>query len=171
MISRFSDWKDSRNGRGGTYYTLWSEDPAQEDASAAAIQIVFSADGSLYQRWQADQLAYSHRKVHQPGPLTRLLSSYEEASPFSGRPFQISPYSPHPLSRDDCAAYYKPAGLKAWLQDDPAAEDIVLVIRSRLRLHGAAYGFGEPRASYSPILAPHVSSPPPMVRREALPEP
>ncbi len=121
MISRFSDRKDSRNGRGGTNYTLWSEDPRREDASAAAIQTVFSADGSLYQRWQADLLAYSHRKVHQPGPLTRLLSSYEEASPFSGRPFQISPYSPHPLSGDDCAAYNKPAALKAWLQDDLVA--------------------------------------------------
>jgi hypothetical protein len=57
-----------------------------------------------------------------------LLSSYEQAPPFSGRTYQITPYSPHPLSGDDYAAYNKPAALRAWMQDDPPSEDTVLIL-------------------------------------------
>src|SRR3712207_457292 len=111
MISRFSDWKNVRNGKDTPYYTPWPESPTPEDPSPETVHTVFSSDGRLYQRWQADLLAYSHRKVHQPGPLTRLLSSYEQAPPFSSGTFQISPYSPHPLTGDDYAAYNKPKAI------------------------------------------------------------
>jgi hypothetical protein len=81
MISRFSDWKDFRDGRGGTHST--------------------PADGSHYQRWQAELLAYSHRKVHQTRPLVRLLSYYEEASPFPGRPLEKRKGYPFYRRRDE----------------------------------------------------------------------
>jgi hypothetical protein len=61
------------------------------------VHTLFSVDGSLYQRWQADLLAYSHRKAGQPGPLTRLLSSDGPPTPFAGRTFQPSHIFPIPL--------------------------------------------------------------------------
>ena len=48
------------------------------------VHTVFSVDGSLYHRWQADLLAYSHRKARQPGSLTRLWSASERPTPFAG---------------------------------------------------------------------------------------
>jgi hypothetical protein len=57
-----------------------------------------------------------------------LLSSYEQASPFLGRTFQISPYSPHPLTGDDYAAYNKPSALYAWLREASPSEEVVLVL-------------------------------------------
>jgi hypothetical protein len=124
----FSDWEHTRNGRGTPGYTPWPEGPTREEPSAGTVHTVFSVDGSLYQRWQADLLAYSHRRARQAGPLTRLLSSFEEAIPFSGRTFQTGLYSPHPLSGDDYAAYNKPAALKAWLQENPPSEEAILIL-------------------------------------------
>lgn len=128
MICYFPDPVPERNGR-GTVYTPWPESPRPKDLPAGkAIHTVFSASGSLYQRWQADLLAYSHRRVNQSGPLTRLLSSYEQASPFSGLTFQFSPFSPHPLTEDDYAPYNKPKALHAWLQEAPPSEEVLLIL-------------------------------------------
>jgi hypothetical protein len=96
--------------------------------TTSEVHTVFSVDGSLYQRWQADLLAYSHHKIGQPGPLTRLLSADGPPTPFAGRTFRTAPYSPHPLSEDDYTPYNKPAALKAWLQEEPPSEDVVLIL-------------------------------------------
>jgi len=97
MIRYFSEQGHERNGWGALRYTPLSESEglARENPSAGRIHTVFSVDGSLYQRWQADLLAYSHKKVGQPGPLTRLLSADGPPTPFAGRTFHTKPYCPH----------------------------------------------------------------------------
>lgn len=93
-----------------------------------SVHTVFSVDGSLYHRWQADLLAYSHQKVGQPGPLTRLYSAHGRPPSFAGGTFRTEPYSPHPLSGDDYAPYNKPRALQAWLHEATPAEDVVLIL-------------------------------------------
>src|SRR5438094_6672083 len=92
------------------------------------IHTVFSVDGSLYHQWQADLLAYSHRKVRQPGPLTRLWSAYAQPTAFAGQTFQTMPYCPHPISGDIYPPYNKPAALLAWLQENPPIEEAILLL-------------------------------------------
>ena len=87
------------------------------------VHTVFSVDDSLYQRWQADLFAYSHRKVGQPGPLTRLWSGRGSPSPFAGLTFQTEPYSPHPVTGDNYPPYNKPSALAGWLEEAPPAAE------------------------------------------------
>ena len=56
------------------------------------IHTVFSTDASRYQLWQARVLAYTHRKVGQPGGLTRLLSTRGPITPFAGETFALRPH-------------------------------------------------------------------------------
>jgi hypothetical protein len=125
-----SDPKDGRNGKGTTaLYSPWPESQERGRLSSKGVHTVFSAGASLYQRWQAELLAYSHRKAHQPGPLTWLLSSCEGLhSPFAGDAFLTEPYSPHPLSGDHYTAYNKPKALSAWLEEAPPKEEAVLIL-------------------------------------------
>jgi hypothetical protein len=92
------------------------------------IHTVFSVDGSLYQRWQADLLAYSHEKVGQPGPLTRLLSADGPPTPFAGRTFQTEPFRPHPVTGDYHLGSTRIMALKSWLQESPPTEEVVLLL-------------------------------------------
>lgn len=92
------------------------------------VHTVFSIDGSRFQRWQAELLAYSHRKVHQPGPLTRLYSARNKPSVFAGRTFRTPPYSPHPETKDDYAPYNRIGALAEWLETSPPKESTVLVL-------------------------------------------
>jgi len=92
------------------------------------VHTVFSVDGSLYQRWQADLLAHSHRKVGQPGPLTRLWSSDRRPTDFAGLTFRATPYSRHPISGDRYAPYNKPRALHDWLWETPPTEDVLLLL-------------------------------------------
>jgi hypothetical protein len=94
----------------------------------AMVHTVFSVDGSLYHRWQADLLAFSHRRVAQAGPLTRLWSASERPVPFAGRTFRAESFSPHPISGDEYPPYNKPRALQAWLQEAPPAEDALLLL-------------------------------------------
>jgi hypothetical protein len=130
MIRYFSEQGHERNGWGAPHYTPLSESegPARKNPSAGKIHTVFSVDGSLYQRWQAELLAHSHLMVHQPGPLSRLFSADEQPAPFVGRTFQTSSYSPHPLSGDAYAPYNKPKALRDWLWEAPPEEEAVLIL-------------------------------------------
>lgn len=92
------------------------------------LHSVFSIDGSRYQQWQADLLAYSHRRVGQAGPVTRLWSSDGRPTAFAGRTFRAAPYSPHPVSRDDYAPYNKPSAVLSWLRTSPPTDDTVLLL-------------------------------------------
>lgn len=95
---------------------------------AQSIQTVFSVDASRYQRWQADLLAYSHRKACQPGSLTRLWSSRGCPTEFPAQTVWAEPYSPHPVTGDDYAAYNKPAAIQDWLSGVCPPEETVLVV-------------------------------------------
>ena len=96
--------------------------------ATSEVHTVFSVDGSLYQRWQADLLAYSHRKAGQPGPLTRLLSSDRPPTRFEGRTFHTRSYSTHPATGDYYPPYNRIMALRAWLTEDPPAEEVILLI-------------------------------------------
>jgi peptidyl serine alpha-galactosyltransferase len=127
MICRFSNSVLSPDGK-DAFYTPWRRDPKEEPSAPERLHTVFSTDGSLYQRWQADLLAYSHRKVRQPGSLTRLFSADGPPTPFAGTTFQTEPYSTHPLTGDYYPANNKVMALKAWLEEAPPAEELVLLI-------------------------------------------
>jgi hypothetical protein len=129
-MPHFSEQGHERNGRGAPRYTPLSEaeGPAWENPSAGRIHTVFSVDGSLYQRWQADLLAYSHKKVGQPGPLTRLLSTDGPPTPFAGRTFYTKPYCPHPVTGDHYPGYNRVMALRAWLEESPPVEEVVLLL-------------------------------------------
>ena len=96
--------------------------------SSSEVHTVFSVDGSLYQRWQADLLAYSHRKVGQPGPLTRLFSADGPPTPFAGRTFHTRSYCPHPATGDYYPPYNRIMALRAWLTENPPAEEVILLV-------------------------------------------
>jgi hypothetical protein len=128
MINRFSGREYARNGESSPYYTPWPESSTREDPSAGAVHTVFSVDGSLYQRWQADLLAYSHRKVGQSGPLTRLLSADGPPTPFAGRTFHTKPYCPHPVTGDYYPGYNRVMALRAWLEESPPVEELILLL-------------------------------------------
>ncbi len=101
---------------------------ATTTATVPSIHAVFSTDGSRYQSWQAELLAYSHRRVGQPGPLTRLWSAWAAPTTFLGSTVQTEPYSPHPVTGDDYDPYNKPAALQAWLQETCPLGDTVLLL-------------------------------------------
>jgi hypothetical protein len=89
---------------------------------------VFSTDDSLYQAWQADLLAYSHRKAGQPGPLTRLCSGSTAPSAFGAHIFQTRSYSPHPATGDDYPPYNRVGALTEWLERSPPEEETLLIL-------------------------------------------
>ena len=92
------------------------------------VHTVFNTDESLYLRWQADLLAYSHRKVNQPGPLTWLYSGSSTPPPFDGQVFQTRPYSPHPRTGDIYPPYNRIGALTEWLELSPPAEETLLIL-------------------------------------------
>ncbi len=92
------------------------------------VHTVFSVDGSLYHRWQADLLAYSHWKVRQAGPLTRLWSDQSQPSAFEGQTFQTMSYCPHPMSGDYYPPFNKPMALLTWLENASPIEEAVLLL-------------------------------------------
>jgi hypothetical protein len=96
--------------------------------TTSEVHTVFSVDGSLYQRWQADLLAYSHRKSGQPGSLTRLLSSDRPPTRFAGRTFHTRSYSVHPTTGDYYPPYNRIMALRDWLTENPPAEEVILLI-------------------------------------------
>lgn len=91
------------------------------------VHTVFSVDGSLYQRWQADLLAYSHRKVNQPGPLTRLYSAWDTPPPFDGQTHHTKPYS-HSITGDHYPPFNRIMALRHWMRNFPPQEETLLLL-------------------------------------------
>ena len=120
--------------------------------STSEVHTVFSVDGSLYQRWQADLLAYSHRKANQPGPLTRLLSSDRLPTRFEGRTFHTRSYSTHPATGDYYPPYNRIMALRAWLTEAPPAEDVILLVEPDCVFLGSLTG--EPVSRGHPVSHP-----------------
>jgi hypothetical protein len=92
------------------------------------VRTVFSVDGSRYQHWQAELLAYSHRRVGQPGPLTRLWSATDPPDPFPGKTVRTTPWNPHPLTGDWYPPFNKPAAIQEWLSATCPEEEGVLLV-------------------------------------------
>jgi peptidyl serine alpha-galactosyltransferase len=92
------------------------------------VHTVFSTDGSLYQRWQADLLAYTHRKANQPGPLTWLYSASDPPPAFDGQVFQTRAFSPHPVTNDHYPPYNRIGALSEWLAQSPPEEETLLLL-------------------------------------------
>jgi hypothetical protein len=116
------------------------------------ITTVVSADGSDYLAWQVDLLAYSHRRVCQPGVLVVLTDTVE-------------------VEGDDYAPYNKPYALMRWLEREEPESETVLVLdpdmvflrplaREILRgspiAHSSLYSVG---AELTQLLRPHTSFP------------
>ena len=92
------------------------------------VHTVFSIDDSSYLRWQAELLAYSHRTVAQPGPLTCVLSGDAGPRPVLERIFYTRAWSPHPQTGDEYPAYNKPGALMTWMREAPPEEATILVL-------------------------------------------
>ena len=92
------------------------------------MHTVFSIGNNHYQRWQARLLAYSHRRVRQPGKLTCLVSGLHNPEPVIDADFFTPNYFPHPVTGDRYAAYNKPASLMAWLREAPPDEETILLV-------------------------------------------
>ena len=112
----------------------------QADRAALSVHTVFSTACAPYFDWQSAGLGLSHRRVRQPGPLTRLIACsdayYAERSlrvphigthvhPDYGRP-------DHNRVQDMYAPYNKPGGVAHWLKNAqfPPTEDFVLILES-----------------------------------------
>ena len=92
------------------------------------MHTVFSIGNNRYQRWQAQLLAYSHRRARQPGRLTCLVSGLHNPEPVIDTNFFTPNYFPHPVTGDRYAAYNKPAALLAWLRQAPPHEETILLV-------------------------------------------
>ena len=91
--------------------------------------------------WQSLALAYSHERVRQPGPLTRLLAcDDDDAAERSARLGTQTYRHPdfglpeHNRVQDRYAAYNKPAGVLHWLTHARPVERFVLIVESDMLL-------------------------------------
>jgi hypothetical protein len=73
------------------------------------ITTVVSTDGSAPLEWQVELLAFSHRRVRQPGPLVVLRDTVEVAG-------------------DHYPPYNKPYALTRWVERERPATELVLVV-------------------------------------------
>lgn len=100
-------------------------------------------------------MVYSHRKVGQPGPLTRILSCKEsewDAMSDEAKTIvttHVAPsYSTHPRTGDKYPAYNKPVAVIDWLAKNNIVEEFILIIDADMIMrrkiipeeHGAAKG-------------------------------
>jgi len=104
---------------------------------------VFSTTCAEFFDWQALGLAFSHRRVGQPGPLTRLLACDDEqraerSASLGVRVHRHPNYGQpeHNRVQDSYAPYNKPGGVLHWLTHahERIAEHFVLVVESDMLL-------------------------------------
>ena len=91
--------------------------------------------------WQSLALAYSHQRVRQPGPLTRLLACDDDDAAERSARLGIRTYRhpdfglpEHNRVQDHYAAYNKPAGVLHWLTHARPVERFVLIVESDMLL-------------------------------------
>ena len=104
-------------------------------ANHLSIHVAFPTECGLYFVWQSIGMVYSHGKIRQPGPLTRIVSCTPEeweAMPPEARDFvptHVAPnYAVHPRTGDRYPAYNKPMAVIDWLAKTDVKEDYVLII-------------------------------------------
>lgn len=80
-------------------------------------------------------MVYSHKKIGQPGPLTRILSCNEEDWDAMSEEAKnivtthVAPsYSTHPRTGDRYPAYNKPVAVIDWLAKNDILEEFILII-------------------------------------------
>jgi len=100
-----------------------------------SIHVAFPTECGLYFVWQSIGMVYSHGKIRQPGPLTRIVSctpeEWEAMSPEARDfvPTHVAPnYAVHPRTGDKYPAYNKPMAVIDWLAKTDVKEDYVLII-------------------------------------------
>ena len=114
-------------------------------APRGGTHTVFSTGCSSYFDWQSAGLAYSHRRVNQRGPLTRLLSSCEDeahrarALATPGTSFHEHPNFGLPEVngvQDLYPPYNKPGGIAHWLREaaPPVTAEFILVLEADMVL-------------------------------------
>ncbi len=94
------------------------------------IYTVFSTTDTPYQQWQSELLAYSWKRVGQPGELVRLVATHDPdaVKPLRhGRTVATQPWQVHPLSGDYFPPYNKPASLLEWLYTERPKGTILLI--------------------------------------------
>jgi hypothetical protein len=103
--------------------------------AASTIHTAFPTECGQYFVWQSVGMVYSHKKIAQPGPLTRIVSCTQEEWSNMSEEAQtfvtthVAPsYTHHPKSGDTYPAYNKPVAVIDWLAKNDIKEDFVLII-------------------------------------------
>ena len=102
---------------------------------------VYSTTCRPFFDWQSLALAYSHQRVGQPGPLTRLLACDDDDAAEHSARLGVQTYRhpdfglpKHNRVQDHYAAYNKPAGVLHWLTHAQPVERFVLIVESDMLL-------------------------------------
>ena len=108
---------------------------APDKTYSSTVHTAFPTECGLYFVWQSIGMVYSHKKIKQPGPLTRIVScTPEEWNNMSveSKEFvqtHVAPnYAVHPRTGDKYPAYNKPMAVIDWLAKTDVKEDYVLII-------------------------------------------
>jgi hypothetical protein len=94
------------------------------------VRTVVSFEPGVYQDWQIELLAYTHRKVGQEGPLTALASvkSGARLKDYGIEVIRTRWMSRHPLTKDDYAPYNKAASFCDYFNVTPYRGEILLLV-------------------------------------------
>ncbi len=102
---------------------------------AKTLHTAVPTECGSYFVWQSIGMVYSHKKIKQPGQLTRIVScTPEEWADMSTESREIvqthvAPnYAVHPRTGDRYPAYNKPMAVIDWLAKTDVKEDYVLII-------------------------------------------
>ncbi|GMH43508.1 hypothetical protein BSKO_11430 [Bryopsis sp. KO-2023] len=106
-----------------------------DDVIPGAIHTIISTECTPYFSFQTLALAYTHRAVGQPGPLTRILSCEpEDLAEFSPEDMSIvdthvtPSFTHNPKNGDDYSPYNKPSGVMHWLDKVKPKEEWILIM-------------------------------------------
>lgn len=103
------------------------------------IFTVFAAAPAPANQWRAELLAYSWRRLHQPGELIRLVPMAPgQVAPrhVAARIVETLAWNPHPYTGDEYSGYELPTAVQEWLFREPV-EGTVLLLGSHMVLQRA----------------------------------
>ena len=100
-------------------------------SSLPKMHTIFSTECNAYFDWQSLGLRYSHEKVKQLGPLTRLMACDKTPAPGTHivPDTHVHPnYAIHPRTKDAYSPYNKPYSIMHWLQHAKPTADYIVVL-------------------------------------------
>ena len=100
-------------------------------SSLPKMHTIFSTECNAYFDWQSLGLRYSHEKVKQLGPLTRLMACDKIPAPGTHivPDTHVHPnYAIHPRTKDAYSPYNKPYSIMHWLQHAKPTADYIVVL-------------------------------------------